>query len=414
MVNLPGRRSCTGTLLIANGTCAILCSNIDFPTLAIASRASALFYCDGGSRPTVVAELVPEVLFAQMPKYSLVLVAVDQEPLVASKLCPLLPSPEVLPDLAKNLTHVGTGPELHVVVHLYARPKALLSFYLDDYDARTHRIYFQTPGAPIESHGAPVFYGSHWVGVVVEQSERSSERTTDSMEFPPLYARNAEHGVGIACVLEDYSVLGGINTGNLSKLEREPLVTTFLQPRLATCPFDGKASFDVFDAAGGLDLAAHGLCLSNSDIRQDEKGKHHLPTLAIKAVYEANVSALSDLVDRCGHNFLADVRVANGWSLAHVCASAATNGTMLLPLEGLGVPLDARSTLGDTVAHVAAYHGNLGALRILFTRDAPIDDKNSAGERPVHKALQRRHDDLVSWFRNKGIDIPDLCEEVVT
>ena len=58
------------------------------------------------------------------------------------------------------------------------------------------------------------------------------------------------------------------------------------------------------------------------------------------------------------------------------------------------------------MAHVAAYHGCIGALRVLKARGVSINAENSAGERPVWKAVLRGHDKCVAWFRRRRVAIP--------
>ena len=57
-------------------------------------------------------------------------------------------------------------------------------------------------------------------------------------------------------------------------------------------------------------------------------------------------------------------------------------------------------------AHVAAYHGNVGALRVLRARGVTINAENSRGERPVHKAQLRRHDAAVATPRRPRTNRP--------
>ena len=55
---------------------------------------------------------------------------------------------------------------------------------------------------------------------------------------------------------------------------------------------------------------------------------------------------------------------------------------------------------------MAAYHGTIGALRVLRARRVPFNAENSRGERPVHKALLRRHAHCVDWFRRRRVKVP--------
>jgi len=132
------------------------------------------------------------------------------------------------------------------------------------------------------------------------------------------------------------------------------------------------------------------------------------PLLAVKAVQEANGVVLRRIRDKCGPSFLRDLRVAADWSLPFVAATDARSAPVLVLLEELGVDLGRRtSRLASTVAHVAAYHANLPALRILRTRGYDVDAPNSHGDRPVKHAQRQRHDTVVAWFRRHGVAIPE-------
>lgn len=402
-VNLPGHRSCTGTLLVCHGVPAVLCSGVDIPNQFVASRASAVFFSDGSADKTAAAELRPHVLFVPLRDFEMLIVAVDPFPLREKQLGPpIMPAPTALSQLAATMSRVGTGPELHAVIHIFARPKELLTLHLDDYDANSHECFLQEQ-APDESHGAPLFYDRKWVGVLIEKSYQPSSRAQCKKSVLVV------HGIGIGRLLAGCSVLGLDNVSTMA-IEREPLTTTFLQPRMSSPPFEGNASRDAFRARSGFDVSSNGLCLSTARAHDyGDKGKHYHASVAVKAVLEANPDVLIRLCKRFGSRFLVDARFANGWSLAHVCASnAANNGKMLILLESFGIPLDAASVLGETVAHVAAYAGNVGALRVLRAKGIDFDSTNSAAERPVDKAIRRKHLHVVEWFRRNGVKIPDV------
>ena len=126
----------------------------------------------------------------------------------------------------------------------------------------------------------------------------------------------------------------------------------------------------------------------------------HRPARAIKAVHEANIEALAELqAEDDDPNFLRDLRFARGWTLAHVAATTG-NGAMLVPLAECGVDLKAATPLGDTVAHTAAYHGCIGALRVLKARVCRSTPRTmgraaraqgfAAAPRGVRRLVQRR------------------------
>ena len=197
----------------------------------------------------------------------------------------------------------------------------------------------------------------------------------------------------------------------------------FERPKLAAREFEGKAGEAAFASSkrGGRAVAAAGLALVAPPKHRGlaRRGfvafrgpeRHAVPARAVKAVREANVEELAKLKDKHGPFFLRNLRVAKGWTLAHVAATVG-NGAMLPALDALGVPLDVGSDLGDTVAHVAAYHGCVGALRVLKARGVSINAENDAGERPAHKAVLRGHDNCVAWFKRRRVAIPRRARAV--
>lgn len=295
----------------------------------------ARFYCDGSAN-SIAAALLPDELFAKLG--DLIVVAVDTEPL--TEMSPIHPSPSKLKSLAQHMSYVGTGPRLDVVSYINATPKTTSTLYLED--VLDDRIFFKKAEIAV---GAPVFSETKWIGVVTSATE----------------------GIGVAKLLENVAL--------------DESQTAFLIPRTLETPFNGRAA--VKEIAGSL-------VFSSADADA---------IVAVKAVQEANGTELRRLQNYRGPAFLRDLRVANDWTLPCIAAMAHRSAPTLLLLEDLGVDLHRRYRDANTVAHIAAYHGNVPALRLLAARGYDVDRPNDLGLRPVDCASHS----TLPWFHRRGI-----------
>ena len=296
---------------------------------------------------------------------------------------------------------------------------------MDDYDRQSDRIYFRF-APPVETHGCPIFYEGRWVGNVTTETEPNRSVVVPG-EHRPLYVNKTDRGIGVGVVLASLGCAGvpaeqwppepqsdsDSDASENRPATPPPLNTPFERPRLPEPEFNGYAGHHVFDRSkrgrsyiGGSGIALRARLGDGPRNRPTGRARHDRPARAIKAVHEANIEALAELqAEDDDPNFLRDLRFARGWTLAHVAATTG-NGAMLVPLAECGVDLWEATPLGDTVAHTAAYHGCIGALRVLKARGLPINAENNRGERPVHKALLRRHEACVAWFKEGAAPSP--------
>ena len=433
VVNAPGKFAVTGTLLMCRGQCCVLFgdqANALVPRDA--GQATAVFYSNGGSESTAEAKLMPHLLWCPRAEFGLILCAVDGEPLRAPRVWPLVPSPDALYKGVREANgDAKKAPECQLYGHIDGAAKRSLTLYVDDYDRQSDRIYFRF-APPVETHGCPIFYEGRWVGNVTTETEPNRSVVVPG-EHRPLYVNKTDRGIGVGVVLASLGCAGvpaeqwppepqsdsDSDASENRPATPPPLNTPFERPRLPEPEFNGYAGHHVFDRSkrgrsyiGGSGIALRARLGDGPRNRPTGRARHDLPARAIKAVHEANIEALAELqAEDDDPNFLRDLRLARGWTLAHVAATTG-NGAMLVPLAECGVDLKAATPLGDTVAHTAAYHGCIGALRVLKNRGIPINAENNRGERPVHKALLRRHEACVAWFKRRRCAIPVLPKAV--
>lgn len=435
VVNAPGKFCVTGTLLMCRGQCCVLFGDQARALVPRdAGQATAVFYGDGSGDATAEAQLKPHMLWCPRAEFGLILCAVDTEPLRAPRVWPLVPSPDAIFTALKAAGgDAKRAPEVQCYCHVDGAAKRSLTLHVDDYDRQADRLYYRF-APPVETHGCPLFHEGKWVGTVTTETEKNKAPIVQG-EHRPLYVYRNERGVGVGVVLASLGCAGvpvvswpppdedpdsDSDASSNRPATPPPLNTPFERPRLPEQELRGYAGDAAFDtsARGKAYVGGSGIVLrarrgEGPANRPKGRARHDGPARAIKAVHEANIEALSDLVDGGDPDFLRDLRLAKGWTLAHVAATTG-NGAMLVPLSEYGVDLKAATPLGDTVAHTAAYHGCIGALRVLKNKGVTINAENSRGERPVHKALLRRHEACVAWFKRRRCAIPILpraCEE---
>ncbi|KAJ1462885.1 hypothetical protein M885DRAFT_504311 [Pelagophyceae sp. CCMP2097] len=424
LVHVPGQDTCTGTLLTCNGAVCVLCSLYVVRDAATASRASAHFFfgenddaarADGSERAAVVTErdakatarLDPRVLFAPIPAHGLVVIGVDRVPLRSCGAWPLVPAPGVLRVAAQGMTKVGDGPRLDCWAHEAGGAARRFALYVDGHDDFDDRVYFKE-AAPTETHGAPLFYRDRWVAVVTEERAQVPHRRG---AHAPFNVRETDRGVGVEALFAGMGVFGiaedGPDSGpqSVTSFGAVPLTACVVLPRLPAAAFAGRAqqSSREVEAAGGAFLQSKA---RNAATEQPGQPRHYVAALALKAVRESNVALLLKLHEAHGGENVRLLTVANGAPLTHA-AAASGDGSMLVPMhETLGYDLGARNLRGDTAAHVAAYHGNVGALRVLRAFGFDFDSPNNFGRRPVESAVGQRQSPAVDWFRRRGVKVP--------
>lgn len=81
------------------------------------------------------------------------------------------------------------------------------------------------------------------------------------------------------------------------------------------------------------------------------------------------------------------------------------NSTELLEFVAHGLPVETRSTSGDTLLMLAAYHGHASTVAALLAAGADPDAMNERGQTPLAGALFKGAEDVVAVLREAGADL---------
>lgn len=70
-----------------------------------------------------------------------------------------------------------------------------------------------------------------------------------------------------------------------------------------------------------------------------------------------------------------------------------------------GLPVDVRDADGNTLLMLAAYHGQLQAVRALIALGADVDLRNARDQSPIAGAIFKGEDEVVVELRDAGADL---------
>src|SRR5262249_53688514 len=96
-----------------------------------------------------------------------------------------------------------------------------------------------------------------------------------------------------------------------------------------------------------------------------------------------------------------------GWTPLHVAVTRSPLDR-IAALLAAGARPDAPARNGDTPLHLAAGAGDEGVLRLLRSRKATLDGKDSAGRTAAQIAARGDHDDCALLLLKRGCSVPDI------
>jgi ankyrin repeat protein len=76
--------------------------------------------------------------------------------------------------------------------------------------------------------------------------------------------------------------------------------------------------------------------------------------------------------------------------------------TSLTQYLSAGIPANLTNHKGDTLLMLAAYHGNVEAVRVLIQKGADVDAINDRGQSPIAGAVFKGYDEVVKVLVEEG------------
>lgn len=77
----------------------------------------------------------------------------------------------------------------------------------------------------------------------------------------------------------------------------------------------------------------------------------------------------------------------------------------LIELVERGLPVNVTDSDGNTLLMLAAYHGQLQAVRALISLGADVDLRNTRDQSPIAGAIFKGEDEVVAELRGAGADL---------
>ena len=452
----------TGVFLKYRGYSCVLTSLHQAPTPAQAAFCTVEFF-GRAAVPQRSCPLLPKVLFEPVHDYGLLIVAIDSSCMkdgdldAASLLSspsrtsgaisafgsspgglsaasngdgdPLEPVPPLRP--CKHMEELRLNEEFHslleVVAHPFGELKRVEHAAIRSADATSVWYLGQVEDG---CHAAPVFFEDMWIGVHLQPS--LSEPGRRCLRVDALFAETssavdtaADSRVARARDHPDLTILAATTFVGLTSHHR-PQHHGDHSGHEADSSRAPERAHPLNHASRATQRAA--ILRNNRRRRCQERRRMHTDAVAAaeeerhadhvawgpaqvtamaKAVIDGNVEAMLRLSSAAGTHTVSAYRTADGRTFGHI-AAAAGSLPALSSLAQLGCDLSASTESGDTVAHTAAYHGHVHALRFLGRRcPGTLNATNAMGLRPVDVAEAQHQAQVVQWFGVLGVRPPD-------